>query len=81
MSEPFDYITRRIANLERLVDEYKARDVLHAAYVARIKQSVIDAFTSVDQEQSEGKPFDNPLLVVSSRIALAWIDLEKRAEA
>ena len=38
---------------------------------------VEDAFASVDRELQGGAQFDNVLLVISSRIALAWLDLEK----
>lgn len=38
---------------------------------------VEDAFASVDRELQDGAQFDNVLLAVSSRIALAWLDLEK----
>jgi hypothetical protein len=46
------------------------------ARLAQTKQAAEDAFKSVDQEQHAGAVFDNPLLAVSARIALAWMDLE-----
>jgi hypothetical protein len=47
------------------------------AHVEAIKQTVMEALESVDQEQRAGAQFDNILLAVSARIALAWIDLER----
>jgi hypothetical protein len=44
------------------------------AKLAAYRQSVIDAFQSVDEEMRGGAKFENPLLAVSSRIALAWIE-------
>lgn len=41
----------------------------------RLMEAVEAAFRGVDQEMQAGVQFDNPLLAVSSRIALAWIDL------
>jgi hypothetical protein len=41
---------------------------------AQTKQAVEDAFKSVDQEQHAGARLDNPLLAVSARIALAWME-------
>lgn len=43
----------------------------------RLMEAVEAAFRDVDQEMQTGAQFDNPLLAVSSRIALAWIDSSK----
>lgn len=45
-----------------------------ATEAKRIMDAVEAAFRDVDQEMQAGAQFDNPLLAVSSRIALAWID-------
>lgn len=40
-------------------------------------KAVEDAFASVDRELHDGAQFENVLLAVSSRIALAWLNMEK----
>lgn len=43
-------------------------------YIA-YQQIVLDSFRSVDEEMRGGAVFENPLLAVSSRIALAHLDM------
>jgi hypothetical protein len=74
----------RTQDFTRLIEEAQTLMRPQAEWeqeIAAIKQAVIDALTSVDQEQRAGAVFDNPMLAVSARCALAWIDLDRAALA
>lgn len=74
----------RTQDYTRLIEEAQAimrPQAVWEAYVEQIKQAVTFAFESVSQEQHAGAAFTNPLLAVSARIAIAWMDLEYPNEA
>jgi hypothetical protein len=83
--DQFDGILRGFAEAKRVKEECtrlleEAQALMRPqgaweAHISLIKQSVMEALESVDQEHRAGAQFDNILLAVSARVALAWMDI------
>ena len=73
-----DEDARGVSAMESLIEEAERLVDGDTARMRDIKQAAVDACQSVQNEIEAGATFANIPLAIASRMALAWLDIERR---